>query len=449
MATPQTTPETAALPLPPGKSGLPLLGETLDFVRSPARFIERRQGRHGNVFRTHLLGAPTVYLLGAEANRWIFAGEEHYLRNRWSAGVRQLLGAQCVAMLNGQEHRERRKLLAPHFGYPAMRAFVPEIEAIARRHLADWAAAPQPLTVFPAMRALAFEIAVTLIMGREQLDLPAMSRLFRAWTAGLFAPLTLKLPWTTFGKALKARDELLAIIGGVVARRQALAEQPADILGSLISCRDDAGQPLPRQTIVDEIQLQLFAGHDTTVAATSNLLLLLANHPEALARARAEQAGCPMGDEPLALEQIKAMPYLAQVISEGLRLIPPIGGAFRVTTEEVSYGGYRIPAGWTIGISPRAAHREPGWTDPDRFDPDRFGPERAEHKHAPCAFIPFGGGPRVCLGQHFAMVEMSVILALLLRGYRWELEPGQDLAYSFIPFPRPKSGIQVRFAPLG
>lgn len=447
MTTPPTAhePAPAALPLPPGSRGLPLLGETLAFVSSPAGFIEQRQRRHGNVFRTHLLGAPTVYLLGAEANRWIFAGEEHYLRNRWSAGVRQLLGAQCVAMLNGQEHRERRRLLAPHFSYPAMRGFVPEIEAIARRHLADWAARPQPLTIFPAMRALAFEIAVTLIMGREQADVPAMSGLFRTWTAGLFAPLTLKLPWTTFGKALRARDELLAIIGGIVARRQARAEQPDDILGSLINCRDGAGQPLPRQTIVDEIQLQLFAGHDTTVAATSNLLLLLANHPEALARARAEQAG---GGGPLTLEQLKAMPYLAQVISEGLRLIPPIGGSFRVTTEDVSYGGYRIPAGWTIGISPRAAHREPGWTDPDRFDPDRFGPERAEHKHAPCAFIPFGGGPRVCLGQHFAMVEMSVILALLLRGYQWELEPDQDLTYSFIPFPRPKSGIKARFGPL-
>lgn len=430
------------LPLPPGSPGLPLVGETLAFLSSPTTFADKRRSAHGPIFRSHILGAPAVFLSGPEANRWIFAGEDRYLQNRWSAGIRQLLGPQCLAMLNGEAHRARRRLLMPHFSQQAMRDFVPTIQGIAAGHLARWAGAGGTLTVFPAMQDLVFEVAIALIMGGEQVDRAHLSDLFRVWTAGLFA-VPLDLPVTTFGKARQAGRELIAYLTALVERRQALAEQPADILGSLLTARDERGHGLERSAVVDELLLLLFAGHDTTVAALSNLVLLLSQHPAVLARARAEVEQAPL-PEPLSLESLKALPYLHQVIHEGLRYIPPIGGAFRVTTQDAAFGGYRIPRGWTVVLSPRLTHRSPPWTDVERFDPDRWGPERAEQKQAG-AFIAFGGGPRICLGTHFALVEMSVVSALLLRGYSWELVPGQDLSFSMIPMPRPRSGILVSF----
>ncbi len=440
-----STPAPENFPLPPGRSGLPLLGETLEFLRSSRTFSERRQRQYGPVFRTHVLGSPTVFLVGPEAMQWIFAGEGKYLKNRWSPGIRRLLGAHCLSLLEGDEHLERRRLLAPHFSYAAMRGFVPVIQSLVTRHFDRWAAQPGDFTLWPAMRELAFEIALTLIFGQDTVDVPFLMRHFQTWSAGLFVPVPVNLPWTTFGKALASKKAMVAYLDKVVAERQARSEQPPDLLGSLLQRREDGEPPLSRETIVDELQLLLFAGHDTTVTATSNLMLLLAQHPDVLQRGREAVAGL---EGPLSLEGLRATPYLVQLLQEGMRLIPPIGGAFRVTTRDVVYNGYRIPKGWTVPVSIRTAHAGSSWPEPDRFDPERFSPERNEQKKQG-AFIPFGGGPRICLGQHFAMVEMSVMLALLLKHYTWELVPGQDLDYTLVPFPKPRSGIQLRFRRLG
>ncbi len=439
---PDASPEQ--FPLPPGRSGLPVLGETLAYLRSSRAFTEARRQQYGNVFRTQLFGSPAVLLLGPEAVQWIFAGEGKYLRNHWTPGVRKLLGARCLSLIEGSEHLERRRLLAPHFSYATMRQFVPAIESLARRHFERWAALPGDFTLWDAMRGLAFEIALTLIFGQDSVDTSLLLHHFQRWTKGLFSPLTLDLPFTTFGKALASKKVMLDYLERVVSERQKLAEQPPDLLGSLLNTRDDAGQPLARELIIDELQLLLFAGHDTTVTAMSNLLLQLAQHPDVLQRGREAVASV---EEPLSLEGLRSVPYVAQLIHEGMRLIPPIGGAFRTTTQDVVFQGFRIPKGWVVPVSITSAHAGPEWPNPNQFDPNRFAPNQPEQKKAGM-YLPFGGGPRICLGQHFAMVEMSVMLVLLLKHYSWELTPGQDLTYTRIPFPRPKSGIQLRMRPL-
>ncbi len=439
-----TPADISHLPLPPGSSGLPLLGETLAFIQNSRKFIEERRLLHGDVFRSHVLGDPIVFLLGPEANRWIFAGENKYLSNRWHRSARKLLGKQSVAMLNGGAHLERRRLLAPHFTYNAMRHFVPRIEALVQRHCEQWLSAPQPFKAADAVRALVFEVAIVLMMGESRVDAAYMSRLFKQWVAGLFAAVPLELPFTAFSRGVAAEKEMRAYLAPLVAEREKLTGQPPDTLGSLLSARDEQGRPLSRDAILDELQLLLFAGHDTTVTATTNLMMLLAQHPEVLQRCQREQQELA-GQGPLTLESLRAMPYLHQVIQEVMRVIPPIGGAFRVTTQDVEYGGYRIPKGWQVSLSIRSAHQGAPWTSPERFDPERMGPERNEQKPQG-VYIPFGGGPRVCVGQHFAMVEMAVVTALLLRGYQWELVPGQDLSPIPFPIPLPRDGLLVRFS---
>ncbi len=432
---------------PPGSLGLPFVGETLDFVNDTPRFFAERRQKYGEVFTTHLLGAKTVVMIGPEANRWIFSGENKYLVNQWSYAIRQLLGERCVAMLNGAAHTQRRAQLAPSFKHEAMAQFVAEIERLAQRHLAEWAATPGDTNVVPRVRNLAFEIAAAFIFGTTAVDVPYLNRLFHDWTAGMFAVAPINLPFTRFGKALAAKNAMMTYLENIVRQRQRLAEQPFDILGELLAVRDEAGQPLDVTTVVHEIQLQLFAGHDTTVAATSNLMLQLAQHPAVLEKLRAEQEA--LADRTLTLDALRDMPYLGQVINEGLRVIPPIGGAFRVMTQDTEFGDFVIPKGWTVFFSPGQTHQGPPWTNPTRFDPERWGPDRAEHKQKNFAFVPFGGGPRMCLGQNFALVEMKLIMALLLRSHTWELVPSQDLTYDNFPFPLPRHGIWVRFGRRG
>lgn len=436
---------THELPLPPGTRGLPLLGETLEFLRSPHRFADDRLARFGKVYQAHVLGKPTIFLIGAEANRWIFAGEGRYLENEWSPGIRKLLGATCLALISGETHKQRRKLLAPHFKRTAMAGTVAPMVRIARAHLDRWAREAErgALAVVPRMRALVFEIAATYLLGDTAdlgVGLDEFSRDFDTWVGGLFAPVPLALPFTRFGRAMRARGRLFDVLGRLVARRDREARDDDSVLSTLLRVRDDDGRPLPRETVVDEIQLLLFAGHDTTVTSTSNILYHLALHPAAQARARAEQDA--MVDREYTLENLRAMPWLDAVAKESMRLIPPIGGAFRVMTETREFAGYRLPRGYRVAVGPRATHREAEhWPDPDRFDPERFLRE-ADDRPA-FAWIPFGGGPRICLGQHFATLEMMVVVAMLLREFEWTLTPGQDPSFQIIPLPRQRSGTLI------
>jgi len=436
---------SARLPEPPGTRGLPLLGETLEFLRSPNDFADRRLARFGKVYQAHVLGKPTVFLIGAEANHWIFAGEGRYLENEWSPAIRKLLGATSLSLISGETHKQRRKLLAPHFKRTAMAGAVAPMVAVARAHLDRWAreAGRGPLAVVPRMRALVFEIAAIYLLGDTDdlgVSLEDFSRDFDTWVGGLFVAVPLALPLTRFGRAMRARRRLFGVLERLVARRAGERREDASVLSTLLRVRDEEGRPLPRSTVVDELQLLLFAGHDTTVTSISNIIYHLAVHPEAQARARAEQDA--MASREYTLESLRAMPWLEAVIKESMRLIPPIGGAFRVLTEDVEFGGYHLPRGYRVAIGPRAAHREAEhWPDPDRFDPERF--IREADDRPPFAWIPFGGGPRVCLGQHFAMLEMHVVVAMLLREFEWSLTPGQDPGFEVIPLPRQRSGTLI------
>lgn len=437
--------DIASLPLPPGDLGLRYLGETMHFGRDPHRFVAERRARYGPIFKTNLLGSNTVFLLDEGGNQWIFQGEGDYLENKWNGTTRRLLGGRSTAMLTGPEHTRQRRLLMPHFHHSAMVAFTPTFQRISTAHFNQWAAGTEPVVLIPAMQKLVFELIVALLLGDDsEVNVPRLSALFRRWTAGLSA-VPVDLPFTTFGRALRANTKLRAEIDSIVRRRAALPQQPPDMLGSLLSIRDENGSSLPLQQVIDEVHNELFAGHDTTVTVMTNLMIQLAQHPDALDQAvrEVDQARLP---EALDLEQLKRLPFMNAVLNESMRAATPVIGTFRVMLRDAAYQGYRIPKGWTVRLEIAGTHEDASiWTDPLAFDPERWSDERAEQKRRPHSYIPFGGGPRICLGTNFALAEMRVMLALLLRDYSWSLTPGQNLGYRHIPFPRPKSGGIVRF----
>jgi len=437
-----------ALPTPPGGRGLPLLGETLDFLRDPTEFIQARRKKYGPIFVSPLFGKPTVFMRGPEANRWIYAGEGKYLENQWLPTIRKLLGATSMSLLGGEEHKARRKLLAPHFKRTSMSDCIPGMLNVARKHLRRWATDAElgPLTILPRMRSLAFEIAATYVLGDVGdlgVPLDEFSRDFNTWTAGMFAPVPVAIPGGKFAKAMVARKRLFTVLDDLVMRRDAESRRGPDILSTMLEVRDEHGEPLPRDTVVDELQLLLFAGHDTTVAGSANAIYHLSTHPEVASKARAEQDG--LEDRRFTTESIRSMIYLEAVIKESMRLIPPVGGAFRVMLEHAEFGGFRIPQGWRIATGPRSVHFE------DEFYPkaERFDPERwlGEDQHPPFTYIPFGGGPRTCLGMHFALLQMHIVIALMLRDYDWDLVAGQDLSFKQIPLPVPRSGLLIEMRP--
>lgn len=435
------------LPTPPGARGLPVVGESLDFIRSPSAFIDARRAKYGPTFYSHMLGKPTVFTIGAEANMWIFSGEGKYLENEWSPAVLELLGKDCLSLINGERHKQRRKLLAPHFRRVGMDAVIPGILAIARKHLRRWQTDAElgPVAMVPRVQLATFEIAANYLLGELgelALSLDEFAHDFQLMVDGMFVPLAWPIPGSKFASALAARNRLMTAIDDLVMRRDADSRRGPDVLSTLLEVHDEHGEPLARDTIVDELLLFLFAGHDTTVTSTSNVLYHLCMHPEHGERARIEQR--ELAEQRFTLESIRSMSYLSAIIKESMRLIPPIGGSFRVMTQDAELDGYRIPKGWRVAVGPRSVHYDPRYyPDPQRFDPERW---LGADERPPFSYIPFGGGPRACIGQHFAEVEMHVLLALLLRQFRWTLAPDQDLSFTEIPTPRPRGGLVLELS---
>ena len=433
-------------PLPPGSFGLPVVGETLNFLFD-REFAKKRQARYGPIFKTRLLGRPTVVMMGHEANRFVLSSHMDCFswRDGWPGTFGELLG-ESLFLQEGEEHRRNRKLLMPAFHGPALVGYVDTMQALTERYTQRWAALGQ-FTWFDEMKQLTFEIASTLLLGSAPgPETVQLSQWFTELTAGLFAP-PLRWGWTPFGKAIRARDQLLHHIEQVVNVRQAHPSQ--DALGLLVQSEDEEGNRLSLNEIKVQALLMLFAGHETTTSMLTSLVMALAQHPEVWARARQEQA--ELGDAtPLGLEQLRQMPYLDQIVKEVERLYPPVAGGFRGVVKAFEFNGYRVPEGWMALYRIDAAHRDRTlYTDPDRFDPDRFSPQRAEHKRADFSLVGFGGGPRICLGLAFAQLEIKLVAAHLLRHYTWRLVPHQNLEMMPIPTLRPRSGLKVVFEPRG
>jgi cytochrome P450 len=209
-----------------------------------------------------------------------------------------------------------------------------------------------------------------------------------------------------------ARAEMDAYWFDLIHKRRQAGATGNDMLSLLI-----AGG-MSDELIRDQLMTMLTAGHDTSTAMLSWAMVLLGNHPEIQAKAR-EEIRSVLGDTPPVSENIMHLPYLEQIINETLRLYPPAHLGSRIATSDLEFKGYHIPAGTRVLYSIYLTHRHPAfWDRPDDFIPERFAPEnKGEHPRPHYAYVPFGGGPRICIGMAFAQVEMRVVLARILQRF--------------------------------
>ncbi|MUG94023.1 cytochrome P450 [Scytonema sp. UIC 10036] len=431
-----------ALPLPPGHFGLPVIGETLNFLYDP-RYVEKRQKQYGSIFKTSLFGCSTVIAIGAEANRYLFANEKSHLSVGWPETIKVLLGIGSLVIQTGNEHQQRRKMFHKAFQPKIMEQSISGIESITHNYLDKWERMGT-LNWFPELSKYSLDVACKFLLGVETSNDCHFSKLFEEWGDGLFS-IPIRLPWTKFGRALHSREQLLIRIEEIVRKRQQQSHTSQDFLGLLLQIQDEDGNKLSLQEVKDQILTFLFGGHDTVASALTSMFMFLAQSPEVLATARAEQRQLEF-KEPLTLEHLKQMTYLDLVVKEVLRVTPSASFGFRKVIKEFEFNGYRIPQDWIAVYVMRRTHQDSSiYTQPERFDPQRFAPERAEDKAKPFGYVPFGGGMRECPGKEFGKLVLKLLTAMLLREYEWELEPGQNLNLVLFPTPYPYDGLRVKF----
>ncbi|MEY4518544.1 MAG: hypothetical protein RLZZ499_1143 [Cyanobacteriota bacterium] len=437
-----TSDKISSLPEPPGSSGLPLIGETIAFFNDPD-FNSKRVAKYGKVYQTNIFGSPTVIMIGSEANTFLFRNENKYVVSSWPKSTRILLGKKSLAVNNGSFHTSRRKLLYQAFQPRALASYIPTMSQITDAYLKKWSET-STLTWYPELRDYTFDIASNLFVSKDGGSQTPIGHYFEDWCAGLFT-LPISLPWTKFGKALKARKKLLESLEDIILQRQQADEPGEDALGLLIQAKDEAGNGLSLEELKDQILLLLFAGHETLTSAIASFCLLTAQHPDVLAKLRAEQASLNITGTPT-LADLQAMTYLEQVLKEVMRLIPPVGGGFRKAIATFEFAGYRIPQGCNIQYQIAQTHQDKDlYPESDRFNPDRFAADNSIDKSS-FGYIPFGGGLRECIGKEFARLEMRLFASKLLQNYQWELIPDQNLDLVTVPTPHPRDGLKVNFS---
>ncbi len=427
--------------LPPGSFGLPLIGDTLNFVQD-SEFAQKRHQQYGPIFKTSIFGQPTVFVCSPDANLFVLSNENEYFVASWPPSTKALIGSLSLAMQTGADHQNRRKLLYQAFQPRALAGYIGGMEDITQRYLQRWTQMSE-FAWYPELRNYTFDVACKLLVGIDNSSETELGHYFKTWSEGLFS-VPLNLPWTQFGKAKKCRQLLLAEMENIIRARQQGIPSKNDALGLLICARDDDGNSLSLEELKDQVLLLLFTGHSSLSSAIASFCLLLAQNPDVMAKVRAEQQQFP-ATEPLTLEQLKQMTYLEQVLREVLRLVPPFGGGFRKVIKACELGGYEIPQGWSILYQINQTHQDSSlYPEPDRFDPDRFSLERSTNAK-PFSYVPFGGGLRECLGKEFARLEMKLFAARMVRECEWELLPDQDLNLIRVPNPHPRDGLQVKF----
>lgn len=433
-----------SLPEPPGENGLPFIGETIAFFSDPD-FNQKRKAKYGKVYKTNIFGSPTVTMIGAEANTFLFRNENKYVVSTWPKSTRILLGKESLAVNSGSFHASRRKLLYQAFQPRALASYIPTMEQITDTYLKKWSQM-KTLTWYPELRNYTFDIASNLFMSTDGGSQTPIGYYFEDWCKGLFS-IPLSLPWTKFGKALKGRRQLLENLEQIIIKRQQDNDPGSDALGLMIKAEDEEGNSLSLEELKDQVLLLLFAGHETLTSAVASFCLLTAQHPDVMQRLREEQDQLNLTGT-TTLEDLKGMVYLEQVLKEVMRLIPPVGGGFRQAIQTFEFGGYRIPKGWNIQYQIAETHQdEEIYPLSDRFDPERFAPNKSADKQASFGYIPFGGGLRECLGKEFARLEMRLFASKLLQNYQWSLLPKQNLELVTVPSPRPRDGLKVSFSP--
>ncbi|KAI5932780.1 Cytochrome P450 26C1 [Manis javanica] len=448
----------SALPLPKGSMGWPFFGETLHWLVQGSRFHSSRRERYGTVFKTHLLGRPVIRVSGAENVRTILLGEHRLVRSQWPQSAHILLGSHTLLGAVGEPHRQRRK-------------------GALRREVRSWCASRGPVTVYEAAKALTFRMAARILLGLRLNDAQCaeLARTFEQFVDNLFS-LPLDVPFSGLRKGIRARDQLHQLLEEAIAEKlqEDKATEPHDALDLIIHNTRELGHELSVQELKESAVELLFAAFFTTASASTSLVLLLLQHPAAVAKIRHELAaqglgracGCAAGaaaggagppadcdcEPDLSLAALGRLHYVDCVVKEVLRLLPPVSGGYRTALRTFELDGYQIPKGWSVMYSIRDTHETAAVyrSPPEGFDPERFHAPGEDARRASGRFhyIPFGGGARSCLGQELAQAVLQLLAVELVRTARWELATPAFPAMQTVPIVHPVDGLRLYFHPL-
>lgn len=417
----------------PGPRGFPGIGCLPEMRRDVLGLMLRGMREYGDVVR-YKLGPLTIHLVcHPDAIAHVFAQRDHYDKNTFaSAKIRQVTG-DGLLVSNGERWADQRRIIQPAFAGSRVDGFIGQIAERTQRMLDAWeeiARRGEAVDVASEMMRLTYGIIERVLFSTDTND--GMSEIEEAISVAMEHayhriqnPLALPLivPTSANRRFRRAMHQLEKRVEAIIAEHHRGHGQQ-DLLTELMRSGAAAGcRPMEDRALRSQTITLLLAGHETTANALTWLWWLLDQHPDVADRVR-QEADAVLGGTTITKDQVSQLRYGSMALREVVRLQTPIWAMVRRVIQDDEIAGYRIKRGTRLMISPYVTHRHPDfWPDPERFDPARFEPDKVRAMHA-CAYLPFGGGSRLCVGQSLARLEGLIITAMVARRFHLRLVPG-------------------------
>jgi cytochrome P450 len=438
----------------PGPALKPILGWrelVIDFTRDSAGFLQRLHEQFGYIAQVGQDRMAITFTFHPEYTRQILSNPNLF----YSFGLEDIpfpfsaldsLQAitTAISLLNGDLHKQHRRLMAPAFHNSMLPVYVDQIIDLVDRFFSGWKVG-DVIDLYQAMDLFTVSLAMEIFVGMQaDEEGQRFARLFENVLNGFFSPATILLPYDLPGlpyhRLKLAGAELESSLRDLIRRRREKGLGGTDSLTLFLQAHDVDGTMLTDNEVIGETVAVFRGGSKTSASALTWTIFLLTQHPEILAHLSDELAATLQGAPPT-FERLREMSLLDSVIKESLRLIPPVSWGIRYSTDAFELGPYHLGKGSAVIYSSFVTHRMPEiYKDPYKFDPYRW----EEIKPSPYEYFPFNAGPRRCLGAEFAMLELKITLAMLLQQFRFDLLPNQRVDRVGLTGSVPKHGIKVK-----
>src|ERR1700761_6489840 len=430
-------------PLPIQKSSV--LGQILAMRKDLVGHLQALEKVHGSAWKIAIGRGGMISLLGPDALEFVWKNKDGAFSSArgWEPYIGKVFPGAIMAM-DGDEHRYQRRIMQVAFRRPALRTYLEQMSPPIDVGIDAWLPENQPLIqlqMFPLLKQLTLDLAASVFMGVELgQSAKALNRAFMATVAASLAIIRAPVPGLAMWRGVRGRELLVRRFRELLPAKR--SSHTSDFFSEFCHAQSEEGERFRDEEIIDHMIFLMMAAHDTTTSTLATMMYLLAKHPEWQERLR--DKAIAVGRRQLEFDDLDQVEELSWVMREALRLTPPLTSMPRMCVKDTIFQGFEIPAGTLVGVYPIHVHyMESLWTEPFKFDPERFSAERQEDKRHSYAWVPFGGGAHMCIGQHFATLQVKAIMHQLLLRYRWSIAPGYVMPQQLVPIAKPKDGLHV------
>ncbi|KAL3511026.1 hypothetical protein ACH5RR_030427 [Cinchona calisaya] len=424
--------------------GWPIFGETLNFLEQGHEFMRRQRARYGNVFKSHILGCPTIISMDPGLNRYILLNEAKGLVPGYPQSMLDILGKHNIAAVSGCTHKQIRGSAMLLIGPSTVKEhLLSKIDKYMRLFLQNWDA--KTIDIQEKSQQMAFFISFKHILEDESSNLmyESFKENFDKLVMGTIS-LPINFPGTSYYTGFQARKKIIKLLKEIAENRRASSTIDQDDMLNYLLTNKDSSYKLKDEEIYDQIIMILNSGYETVSTTSMMAVIYLHDHPDVLEELRDEHfivRQNKSNEEPIDWNDYKAMRFTRAVIFETMRLATVVNGLLRKATKDMGLNGFIIPKGWKIYAYTREINYDPYlYPEPFKFNPWRWLQDKSLESHS--YFFLFGGGSRLCPGKELGIVTISMFLHYFVTKYKWE-EIGEGRIRYFPRVEAPK-GLHIR-----